>query len=307
MSKRFYIVLFCVLSLSVVLLGFSFAKESGDNGLASLESGSTDEYRVVYSNNQRLDTVENDTVSISLINKMKEEAKFYLVLEEINNTSYDNLYYTIDDGTKKEMLSNEIYLGELNSFGTNGDFTNHTIKLINDSDKDLEFKLSIKKYDKNNFSALLKENDSVYIDDRGNYRFFGKEVNNYIKYNAEVCRIIGLIDDEIKIICEPKNLNVFDDSTSLYANIDDILLSFNNSDVNVNNVNNYSSWIVIDKDFWLEESYGITYYISRIEGIKTSTKDVSLYERYVYKLNDDMILIGGDGTKNNPYEVSYGS
>ncbi len=306
MSKRFYIVLFCILSLSVVLLGFSFAKESGNNGLTSLESGSTDEYRVVYSNNQRLDNEENDTVNISIINKMKEEAKFYLVLEEINNNSYDNLYYTIDSGTKKEMLSNEIYLGELNSFGTNGDFTNHTIKLIDNSDKYLEFKLSIKRYDKNDFSSLLKENDNVYIDDKGNYRFFGKEVNNYIKYNDKVCRVIGLIDDKIKIICEPEALNVYDD-TKLYADIDDILLSFNNSNVNINNVNNYSSWIVLDKDFWLEESYGITYYVSRIEGINTSRKDVSLYERYVYKLNDDMILIGGDGTKNNPYEVSYGS
>lgn len=223
MSKRFYIILFCTLSLSVVLLGFSFARESGNNDLVGLANGNTDDFRVVYSNNQRLDTKDNDSVDISLVNKRGDNSKFYLVLEEVSDIVYENLYYTIDDGEKTELLNNEIYLGELTSFGTDGDFMSHSIKLINESGKELEFKLSIDKRDVRTLAETLKKIDNIYLEE---------EVNNYINYNDEVCRVVDIIDDKVKITCESDN---------------------------------------------------------------------------DYELDNTMILVGGDGTKNNPYEVSYGS
>ena len=48
---------------------------------------------------------------------------------------------------------------------------------------------------------LLPNNpDELYKDDRGNIRYYGKNPNNYVSFNNELWRIIGVIDGKIKII-----------------------------------------------------------------------------------------------------------
>ena len=47
---------------------------------------------------------------------------------------------------------------------------------------------------------LSSNSDELYKDDKGNIRYYGKNPNNYIVFNNELWRIIGVINGKIKII-----------------------------------------------------------------------------------------------------------
>ena len=47
---------------------------------------------------------------------------------------------------------------------------------------------------------LDKNPDELYTDDHGDIRYYGKSPNNYVSFNNELWRIIGVIDEKIKII-----------------------------------------------------------------------------------------------------------
>ena len=48
---------------------------------------------------------------------------------------------------------------------------------------------------------LLPDNpDELYKDEHGNIRYYGKTPNNYVSFNNELWRILGVIDGKIKII-----------------------------------------------------------------------------------------------------------
>ena len=47
---------------------------------------------------------------------------------------------------------------------------------------------------------LPSNSDELYKDDKGNIRYYGANPNNYISFNNELWRIIGVIDGKIKII-----------------------------------------------------------------------------------------------------------
>ena len=50
-------------------------------------------------------------------------------------------------------------------------------------------------------TELLPDNlDELYKDNKGNIRYYGKNPNNYVSFNNELWRIIGVIDGKIKII-----------------------------------------------------------------------------------------------------------
>ena len=44
------------------------------------------------------------------------------------------------------------------------------------------------------------ENGGIYIDEYGNIRYYGKNPNNYVSFNNETWRIIGVVDGKIKLI-----------------------------------------------------------------------------------------------------------
>ena len=75
MGKKFYIVIFCILSCSVILLGMSYSKKSSDAIDTELQHVSNDSYKAVYSNNEYLDTKDNNSLRISLVNKNKKDTK----------------------------------------------------------------------------------------------------------------------------------------------------------------------------------------------------------------------------------------
>ena len=47
---------------------------------------------------------------------------------------------------------------------------------------------------------LLSNKDELYMDDHGNIRYYGNNPNNYVTFNNELWRILGVIDGKVKII-----------------------------------------------------------------------------------------------------------
>ena len=143
MGKKFYIVIFSVLSCSVLLLGMSYSKNSNDNLSPDLIESSNKSFRVVYSNDKNLDTRNNNELNVNLINKKSKNTHYALYLKEVNNLEVEGVYYSIDDGEDYLLTDNVIYLGELSKYGTDGDL--------------LSFKLTIKGLDNYSFYYSVGE------------------------------------------------------------------------------------------------------------------------------------------------------
>ena len=57
------------------------------------------------------------------------------------------------------------------------------------------------KYGSDTITDLLPDNpDELYKDEHGDIRYYGATPNNYVSFNNELWRIIGVIDEKIKII-----------------------------------------------------------------------------------------------------------
>ena len=120
MKNRFYLVVFCLLSCSVLLLGMSYSKNSNDSMDTGLIEHSNEYFRVVYSHDKLLDTRDNNTLRVSLVNKKQIDTSYALYLKEVNNKDISGVYYTIN-GEEYVLTDNVIYLGSLSSYGTDGD------------------------------------------------------------------------------------------------------------------------------------------------------------------------------------------
>ena len=308
--KRFYVVLFSVLSISVVLLGFSFSKESGSNELSFLNEIESNDYRVVFSNGDVLNTVNNSSTELSLTNRKNEISDIYITLKEKDNNTYKNVFYKIDDGPEHVLVEETIKLGTLNGYGVDGDHQIFKIQVYTKDNSEYNFSIKVNSTDEENdhtISNMIKNSNSVYTDNKGNIRYYGNDVNNYILYNGEVHRIIGIVDGKLKIISEIHALGVYDTSKGEYATLEDYLGTYNNSNVNINNILDYKSWIN-DRGFWLNDTAdNQAYYASGTNGVGLYNKNVDFYLRYIYYLDSDSLVVAGDGSINHPYEVSYGS
>ena len=311
MEKRFYILLFCILTISVFLLGFSFSKDSGVAERIVNISKDNEEYRVIYSDNV-IELDKESSFTVSIINKSDVSRKFYLSLLE-TDLNYDKVYYSINDGDKVELTKDYIFLGELSNYGTLGDQVTYDIKLFSEVDYKYSFDVLVSPNNGGNnvvndktIKTYIMKSDQVYTDKDGNTRYYGVNVNNYINYNGEKYQIIGVVNDKVKIISKTTGLGVYKEDAN-YANLKDYFGSFNNDAVTKDNVLQHKSWI-ISNGFWLEDTEGgKAYYASKNYGVGLSVKNVDYYLRYVYELDSDMVVSKGDGSINNPYEVTYGS
>lgn len=306
MSKKFYFVIFCVLMISVLLLGFSYSKESGKNDSIALAGVVSDKYRAIFSDGDRIDTSGNSTKDVSIINKSNELMGFKIILTEINNVEYKDVYYKINDGKEQRLINGIIELGELNKYGTNGDHLTYKLFIRSGSSEKYTFKLSVKENDKNILSNMIKNSKQVFTDKNGDIRYFGTKVNNYIRYKEQTMRIIGIVSGKVKILSDPALLGVYDVNQN-YPTLNDYLGSFNNKNVTIETVLQYTSWMS-DRGFWLEDVVSNqAYYASKFYGVGLSVKNVSYYIRNVYEIDVNSIIISGDGTLNSPFEVTYGS
>lgn len=129
MGNRFYIILISLLTCSALLLGLSYSKQSANGVNANLHDSINDTYRVIYSTNDKLNTRDNNVVKVSLINMKNVSTSYALVLDEVINSDYENVFYTIDGDNYYALTDNIIDLGYLNAYGSNGDTKQYSISL----------------------------------------------------------------------------------------------------------------------------------------------------------------------------------
>lgn len=305
MSRRFYVLLFCIMSVSAILLGFSYAKESGETDVASLAEIHNETFRVVFSNNKRLDTMDNNQVDISIINKDTKDNHFALQLDEIDGQQVEDVYYSIDDAEEQKLTNGLIDLGSVKAYGSDGDYTLHHLKIR--SVHAYEFSLSMQTLDTTLLRYVIENSEQVYTDSSGNVRYYGEQVDNYIQYNHSLYRIIGVEEGKIKLIMDGNHgLGIFQ-SFAIYPTLTDYLSSFTTRLLEIEEVDS-KSWMTEIQDYWLFDSQtGKVYCASDTDGVVSMGRMVSLYQRYVLYLEGDYYISDGNGTKDSPYEVTYGS
>lgn len=144
MSNKFYVVLICMLTCSVLLLGLSYSKQSSDGVDIGLIENNMDTYRAIYSNQEELNTLKNNQVRINLINKKDNATNYALVLEEIDNDTFENIFYSLDGENYYLLTDNMINLGTLNAYGNDGDTKQYDVSLK--ASENYTFKYTIKEY-----------------------------------------------------------------------------------------------------------------------------------------------------------------
>lgn len=134
MNKKFYLVLICILSCSVILLGLSYSEKSSNNVETGIIENNNSSYKAVFSTNDKLDTAKNNELKVTLINKKNEDTNYALYLKEIDDDMVVDVAYTIDGVNYHLLTDNVIDLGVLSSYGTLGDLSTYTIALSSNND-----------------------------------------------------------------------------------------------------------------------------------------------------------------------------
>lgn len=270
---------------------------------------STGNYRAVFSPSNLLNTIDNSSILISITNKSDVASDVYVTLKEIDSKSYKNVFYKVNEGPEHLLADNTFKIGSLEAYKTQGDHKVFNLKVYTKDDTEFNFEVFVgnEEVNVNTLGNAIKASSQVYEDVKGNIRYYGVEADNYIMYNGELHRIIGIVDKQVKIISDIKGLGVYDTSKGQYATLEDYLGTYNNYAVNTTNVLEYKSWIN-SKGFWLmDEVDNKAYFGSASYGVDLYYKNTSYYLRYVQLVNSEALIVSGNGTISSPYEVSYGS
>ena len=303
MRKRFYISIFVILSLSVVVLSATYSKDSGTSEYVAINKD-IDNLKVTYEHGELLDITKVNKLSvealkgsnISIVNKNKVKAN---VLIELNYLGDDEVYYSIDNSNMRLIVDNAKEVVSLNEFGTEGDQKVFNIKVFSLHESNDKVSINISTLEDGFLKSNLVNDQQVYKDKDGNYIYYGKP-NNYIKYNNKIYRIIGLINNKFKLLRFTEELEDYREDNS-YLQLKDFLRTFNNIEVDESNMDIFDTWLKEYNNYWFQDG---TVYIDNTINVE---KIGQHKKNEVIEISDYILLNGGDGTINNPYEVKYES
>ncbi len=305
-NKKYYLVLFLVLGLTLLLFGLSYAKNTGVVNEPVLIKEDIDGISVTYSKSNYLNLQENQEIDLVLINTNSLNTSYEIVVEEENGRSYDDVYYQINDSVSTKLESKVLTTGILKKIGNKGDIEKVNIKIWSLSKINYKFKITVKMLKNSDLDYIIK-NDNLVYKDGNDYRYYGLTVNNYIKYKNQLYRIIGLIDNKYKLISLNSYSGSYKESDASYLSIEDYLKSINDVNVNLDNVFDYDSWLNDENGFWLEDIINDSnaYYL-KDKSIEVRGKGDILNAKEVIWLDEKLEVLKGNGTLETPFEVSYG-
>ena len=306
MRKKYYFIVLFVLILSILILGISFSKESSNEMSAVVNEVNNDKLRIIYKNENLFKLNKEFENDITIINNNSSNVRYAIILSEINGKKYENISYVIDNSEVKQVNDKGIiYIGKLNEYGFDNDLIIHHIKIFanNQNSSNYEFSLNIKVINENILDENIIFDENVY-QENNNYRYFGNITNNYLKYDNQLYRILGLINDKIRLISEIKEPAKFDASQT-YLSIDDYLASYNNKDVNIDNFKNCFSWLNTDVSYYLVDTSNKAYIIDGQNNLVLVNSIKNYNVRNIIEIDSNAKIIRGNGTISNPYEVSY--
>lgn len=299
---KYFSSIFIILIMSIFFISLSYSKES-TNIINNTLSDNNDNLVITASLGTNFTLEDETTNNISIINHNVDNISYYIILKAYNNL--DNIYISIDSNPEEKYLDEIIYEGELSSYGTEGDYKYHDIKI--NAPEGTHFKIDVIKKQIITLKDQIIKNSHVYKENN-NYRYYGLNVNNYLTYNNKLYRIIGIIDNKVKLLSEQD----YDSSYNTYLNylsLEDYLKSFNNSIVTIDNSINYDSWLNTESPYWLQtpKDYINAYIYDNVSGIILTDKYYTYPNRTTTDIESNLLIINGLGTIDKPYEVSYES
>ena len=198
MKKKLYFVIASVLFISIILLSISYAKESKYEKESSTYEINEKNIKIIYQNNNHFKLNKNFSNNITIINKDSKEITYGIFINGIDNQEHSDIYYSINDKNKEKIKNGIIYIGTLTPFGTSNDLNSHSLKIY--ANKELsnqEYTLEVRLINRELLSELIIIDKNTYKENN-NYRYFGEDVNNYLTYENQLYRIIGIINNKIR-------------------------------------------------------------------------------------------------------------
>lgn len=306
-NRKYYLILFLVLSLTIVLFGLSYAKSAGVVSEPNIINYYADGMKIIYSKDNVLNLEEIQEIDLSIINTNNYDIEYEVRVLEVNNREFDDVYYQINDSVSMKLDDGTLYIGKLSKLKENNDYEKINIKIWSLSKTDYKFNINVKKINTSSLDYIVKKDNSVYKDNN-DYRYYGSIVNNYIKYEDKMYRIIGFLDKKYKLISLDSNYESYKESDKTYLTIDDYLKSINESNVSIEDLSSYNSWLNAANGYWLDDvvdEYN-SYYVDSNGVITSKLKTEKLYSKEVIVLDKGLVVLKGNGTLEEPYEVSYG-
>ena len=127
-NKKFYFSLIVIFTISALLLGFSYSKNSNDGGdeLIVFED-KDDTFKVVYSQKNKLDRASS-SIDFGVSNLSDELVDYQVdIVREDEGTSV--LYYSVDGSLERPLDDKPIFVGTLRNKGLDGDYALHNLKV----------------------------------------------------------------------------------------------------------------------------------------------------------------------------------
>lgn len=147
MRRQFYGILGAFLTISIILLGSSFASQSGLDNSNFLNEQKLGNVRVVFSDN--FVNLYNKEVYVSVINSGEGMADYVLVIDGLDKNLYGKVYYSVDGG-ETLALTDKIVIGTVGDAGTD-DYKHHKINFF--FDEAIEFNINAKYLDEVNYGS----------------------------------------------------------------------------------------------------------------------------------------------------------
>lgn len=289
-----------VFAVSALLLGLSYSKDSGTDIDVRLNQNYDDNFRVVYSKENKL-SIKNNKIDFGITNIANKDLDYVI---KIINKGKKDIYYKLDADKEKTLVNDVVFTSTIKKKGTDGDYILHHLEITNSEEFDAYIEIAL--LDTSLKTYMLNSPD-VFKDNKHNLRYFGLNVNNYLKLDNNMYRIVGLINNKLRLVGEPTLVASYT-AKNTYLTVEDYLLSFDKHDLNENNVFGNNSWLNSDYRFWLESDNDAKAKFADADvGVRTDLKGKVHYQRFVREIDGNVKVIKGNGTSSSPYEVSYGS
>jgi len=294
-NVSYFLSLFIIFIVSIVFLSTSYSKESGTLLNNSITKEEVDNIVITYSNTNLI--TSNSDNYISIVNKNNHPVSYQIELIKMDDST-EEIYYQLDNKDIKMLGKNNVILEEdLDSYGSDKDQVTHIINLS--GSKSNKYIITLK--ESTIIKNVVSKDNNTYMKD-GNIYYYGEDPNNYVLYNNELYRILGLENNVVKIISLNGELNTYQEDKS-YPTLDDIYNTYKD-DVNIDNIGDNKSFIN-SESFWLKDSYdeNSNYYYRKDNTIQVSNKDILHFNRETKYIKGYLKIEKGLGTIDEPYEV----
>ena len=207
------------------------------------------------------------TYEVTVINKSGGRFKVSDIIANFNNVDY-----SLEGIEKYGVYDNQILKFTVMLENKGANLQDGMLKLS------YVFEKTDEEYALDTIRNLAKVNtDELFIDDNNNVRYYGKSPNNYVSFNNELWRVIGVIDNRLKIIRDSYFEQRIAWSTNSINNWDNSSLKKYLNEEYYNNIENNSKVMISKEIFYLGGSTRDNYQSLVASGYYEQERNLEVY------------------------------